>query len=254
MHQSTNDEPRRILSRREVMGGGLFLTALLLTGCKQRQVASGELPDVRWPDGRPVPYPAQGSAPAPAPAVPEGPLPGIMPRSAWTRTGVARPRDINPLNGVRRITIHHDGLPPASLSSQGQVASRIEMIRQSHVMSRGWADIGYHYVVDPQGRIWEGRSSRYQGAHVKDQNENNLGILCLGNFQVQQPTQAQLAALDRFVGFQMQRNAVPIARVRTHREIAQTECPGRNLQTYMVRTRSGGGQLASAAMRNGLAG
>jgi hypothetical protein len=253
-------DPRTVLgrdiTRRDVVGGGMLLAAMLLTGCGKRKVVTGDLPDVAWPDGRPVAMPPP--AMTPAPGVPSGGAPagpvGIMPRSSWTSAGIARPNDIYALGGVRRITIHHDGLPPTSLGSQGAVASRIEMIRQSHVQSRGWADIGYHYIIDPQGRVWQGRNDQYQGAHVKDQNENNLGILCMGNFERQSPSRAQLSSLDRFVALQMQRHGVPMSRVRTHREMAQTSCPGRNLQSYMVRTRSGGGQLAVAAMRSGLSG
>src|SRR5437762_8205698 len=110
------------------------------------------------------------------PVAPNSSLPaGVIPRAAWARTGIARPYDIYPIGGINRITVHHDGMPPVTLRSQGDVASRIESIRQAHVHARGWADIGYHYVVDPSGRVWEGRPVRFQGAHVKDQNENNLG-------------------------------------------------------------------------------
>jgi hypothetical protein len=176
---------------------------------------------------------------------------GVMPRSAWTRAGVANPRDINPLNGVRRITVHHDGMPPVDLRGQGDVAQRLEQIRRAHITRRDqpFADIGYHYIIDPQGRVWEGRSIRYQGAHVKDNNENNLGIMVLGHFNHQRPTPQALAALDRFVAVQMARHNVPLGRVMTHQEIKPTECPGSNLQRYMVQTRGRGGALALAVSR-----
>jgi hypothetical protein len=113
-------------------------------------------------------------------------------------------------------------------------------------VGRRWADIGYHYVIDPAGRVWEGRPTRLQGAHVKDHNENNLGIVVLGNFEEQRPTPEALRALDAFVAQQMQRLAVPISEVWTHRELMPTACPGRNLQSYMAATRSGSGRLARA--------
>lgn len=178
----------------------------------------------------------------------------VLPRSSWTRAGVARPREIYAMGGVSRITVHHDGMPPTSLRSMGDVAARIEQIRLAHIgRGREWADIGYHYIIDPQGRVWEGRNIGYQGAHVKDQNEHNLGVLVLGNFELQRPTAAALASLDRFVYSQMTRYNVTLGRLRTHREIAQTECPGANLQAYMLRTRAGGGMLASLASQSGLA-
>ncbi|MBY0262876.1 MAG: peptidoglycan recognition protein family protein [Phycisphaerales bacterium] len=253
------------LSRRELVGGGLVLGLFTLAGCNPG-VKTTALPDPYWVNANPVvnvppvtsgPVISNPNRPAVVVQQPQipldpGPLPGVMGRSQWTSRGVARVGDINPMNGVRRITIHHDGMPPVTMRSVGDVGGRIEQIRQSHVAGRGWADIGYHYVIDPQGRVWEGRNIRYQGAHVKDQNENNLGILVLGNFDRQQPTASQISALDRFVAAQMQRYRINLRDVKTHQERAPTECPGRNLQGYIVRSRSGGGQMALFAARSGL--
>lgn len=252
------------VSRRNVLaGGGILFGSLVLQACAgtSRRIDTS-LPEpiapsdnhqlIQWaqsptaPDGWNAPsLPIAPAQPAPTPvAVPDFNLPtGVLPRSMWTRAGVARSNDIHPIGGINRVTIHHDGMPPASLHSQGAVAARIEQIRQAHVAGRGWADIGYHYVVDPMGRVWEARNIRYQGAHVKDQNQNNLGILVLGNFEIQTPTPMQLAAVDRFAAEQMARYRVPMWRVHTHREIAQTACPGRNLQGYLVRTRMAGGAM-----------
>lgn len=119
------------------------------------------------------------------------------------------------------------------------------MGRKDHNNGKRWADIGYHYVIDPQGRIWEGRPTNLQGAHVKDTNEHNLGIMCMGNFDQQAPSAAQVAALDAFVVDQMRRYRVPITRVYTHQELNRSACPGRNLQAYMLQTRRTG-QIARA--------
>lgn len=248
-----------MVSRRQVLGGGLVLSALALVGCAGgSRSSSSALPSPRWGNGDAAPLPAPYIPPvAQAPTAPTPPAPiaglSITPRSAWTRTGIARPNDIYPMNGIRRITVHHDGLPPASLRTSAEIASRIEMIRRSHVEARGWADIGYHYVVDPTGRVWEGRNEARQGAHVKDQNENNLGILVLGNFERQSPTRAACASIDKIVAAKMSQHRVQLGAVRTHREMAPTECPGQSLQAYMNSTRNRGGGLAMLAGRSGLA-
>ncbi len=144
---------------------------------------------------------------------------------------------------VRRITVHHDGMEPVELRTVRDVAARLDHIRSAHQNGRGWGDIGYHYVIDPLGGAWEGRPLAWQGAHVADQNAGNVGILTLGNFEVQRPTEAQLAALYAFLKSQMRVYRVPARRVHTHRELAPTACPGRNLQPYMVRARGIGGVL-----------
>lgn len=242
-----SEEARR-LTRRVALGALGGLTALLLAGCNKSGVAGGAMPNPVWP------HPGEG--PAPARPVITGPVTrpsegisipsGVIPRSQWTRSGVARPNEINPMNGVRRITVHHDGISGSVGTSEAAARSRLESVRQSHVGSRGWADIGYHYVIDPAGRVWEGRSVRFQGAHVKDNNENNVGVMVMGNFDEQRPTPQAMAALDRFVAGSARQYGVPVNRILTHQEINPTACPGRNLQAYMVKTRGRSGAMGSA--------
>jgi len=149
------------------------------------------------------------------------------------------------LGVVSTITVHHDGMPPVTLRSARDVAARIDGIRHAH-QSRGWGDIGYHYIVDPFGRVWQGRPLAYQGAHVRDHNPHNLGVLNLGNFEIQSPTAAQLTTLERFLADRMTAHHVPLARLRTHRELMPTLCPGRSLQAAMNRMRRISPALARA--------
>jgi hypothetical protein len=236
--------------RREVLEGGLAMGLLLLAGCQQQQLT--DLPGPVRPGPAPG-LPARKSAKAPVAPAERFPQESVdvLPRSAWARSGVARVNDINPMLPVGRITVHHDGMDSFTSTSQGDAAHRIETIRQAHVNQRKFADIGYHYVIDPGGRVWEGRSARYQGAHVQDNNEGNLGIMCLGNFDLHRPSSAQLSALDRFVATQMRRYRVAINRVYTHQEINPTACPGRNLQSYMVATRGREGNMRYALLQTG---
>lgn len=238
------------LSRREVVGGGLVLGLLALAGCQRQQkwtpLSQAEL------DGPPhTIIPPTRNRPRPL-ASPETSSPsGIIPRREWTSTPPNLAL-INPMNGINRITVHHDGMDPVTLRSKGDAASRLELIRRAHVAphptqdNKPWADIGYHYIIDPQGRIWEGRPIQYQGAHVRNNNEHNLGVMLLGNFDEQRPTTDALASLDSFVADRMRAYRIPMSRVFTHQEINPTQCPGRNLQSYMLATRSGSGRLASA--------
>jgi N-acetylmuramoyl-L-alanine amidase-like protein len=170
--------------------------------------------------------------------------PGVVPRSQWARYG-PNVRLADPMVRIQRITVHHDGMPPVRIATMAAAAARIELIRRGH-RGKGWADIGYHYIVDPQGRVWEGRPITLQGAHVKNQNPHNLGILVLGNFEIQRPTASATSAVERFLVEQMHRYRVPLSKVYTHRELAATACPGRNLQRIMVAARSRGGTVANA--------
>ena len=93
-----------------------------------------------------------------------------------------------------------------------------------------------HFAVDPAGRVWEARPLGWQGAHVKDHNPGNIGIVVLGNFEVQTPGPSQLEGVRRHVTSLMRAYNVPRSRVHTHRDWgAQTACPGDTLQSSLQR-------------------
>lgn len=194
--------------------------------------------------GAPTPTPAPSfGAPPSYYALPQG----VIPRSQWTDQGLIVSRlTANGHDGrmgrVQRITIHHDSMTSGDVRSQRSAAERMRLIRTGHISRKGepFADIGYHFAIDPSGRVWEGRPLVYQGAHVRGQNDNNLGIVLMGNFDTQRPTPDALKTLERFVAAQMQRYSVPLSSVRTHQELAPTACPGRNLQAYLVASRTRG--------------
>lgn len=217
-----------------MLGMGLFLT-----GCASTQTTTS-LPGPIWQD---TPAPPPGPAPpTPSkPATPTNPMPGsVLARNQWSQAGPAYVL-MNRMLPIQFVTVHHDGMDPFYGNDAASAAARLEAIRRAH-RSKGWGDIGYHYAVDRGGRVWECRPINWQGAHVKDRNEGNIGVVTLGNFEVQSPTQAQIAALNRHVSWLMVNYSVQVKKVYTHREWpgAQTACPGTNLQRYMLAVRKNG--------------
>lgn len=157
----------------------------------------------------------------------------VIARDSWTRTGPTRSK-VNAMNGISKLTIHHEGWTAINFTDESTTAARIEKIRQYHTgPDRGWGDIGYHYIVDRAGRVWEGRPVQYQGAHVSQNNEHNVGILVLGNFDKQAPSNAQLKVLYDAVSVLSKQHSIKSAMVRSHQEITSTECPGKNMQNQM---------------------
>ena len=143
----------------------LFATAMALVGCGTKKVNSA-LPSPIWsasltPE---LKFPAQ---PASLPEA-RGTL-GAISRSTWAK-GQPIPNNMNHMLPVRYITIHHDGMrAPFTSTSKSSTATRLETIRKSHLRRDGgrWGDIGYHFAIDPAGRVWQGRPLMWQGAHVK---------------------------------------------------------------------------------------
>ncbi|MEM7756338.1 MAG: peptidoglycan recognition family protein [Planctomycetota bacterium] len=176
------------------------------------------------------------------------PATGSVARAEWARFGPNESladRMVSPAY----ITVHHDGMSRFDDRGSRAAAERLETIRRSHV-GRGWADIGYHYAIDPAGRIWQARPLALQGAHVRANNEANIGIVVLGNYELQRPSSASIASLAALVDAEMNRFSVPVSSVMTHREWAPTACPGRSLQAEVDRLRARGGrELARIADR-----
>ncbi len=214
------------LARRSLLLAGLGT----LVGCASPTTRRA-LPGAVWPQSAPI---ARQGTPVPAPVKATPALPGVMARTDWTSRRPVQAR-VNPMTKLRFITIHHDGMSPFYATSKPAVAARIELIRTGHVDRRGWGDIGYHFTVDRAGRIWEARSLELQGAHVKDHNEGNIGVLCLGNFEEQTPSTAQVRALESFVKSLHARYGIGRGCVRTHRDWAPTKCPGRHLLPHTSR-------------------
>lgn len=260
--QSEFEVSRRDLLRRGVSGLVLLAGASAFLGGCASGGGSGEpefaqgLPDINWPRD-PLANAAKKNTfsppaqPKPMPQAPTDVVPtGVLPRTAWARGGLITNRMNRADRPYSYITVHHDGINAFTNTSQAAAAGRLEMIRKSHLNRSGepFGDIGYHYLIDPAGRVWQGRPLQWQGAHVKGQNPGNLGICVLGNYNEQTPNRVQLARLNQFVAEQMRTHRVPLGNVKTHREWASTECPGESLQYAMISTRNSGGDLRRMAV------
>lgn len=221
----------------------LLLGLGALAGCAH-QTVQGPMPSPPWPAAPPSRPPVTHEASAvpapPPPAVPEW-RQHVIARSAWAQ-GDPSPLGMNRMAPIRHITVHHDGMEPFYATDRATVAAHLEGIRRLH-RRKGWADIGYHFAVDRAGRVWEARPLNWQGAHVKDHNPGNIGIVVLGNFEEQTPSDAQLDAVREHVTLLMHIYDVPPSRVHTHQEWqgAKTACPGASLQRSLERMRDSGG-------------
>ena len=138
-----------------------------------------------------------------------------------------------------RVTIHHQGGRPSVSRIQNTVVSEIDAIYGGHRQLQ-YGDIAYHFIVDYSGRVWEGRSLAYEGAHVSHENDRNLGVLLLGNFEKQSPSSESIATASSLVKRLRVRFGIKKHRVYGHRDLGSSVCPGKHLYPHVVALRGEG--------------
>jgi N-acetylmuramoyl-L-alanine amidase len=169
----------------------------------------------------------------------------VIARSTW---GAAKARDDRMeknKGGYTRITVHHSA-DPNPVALDGTTAKTYEAVREiqkAHMDGKNthYGDIGYHFVIDPYGRVIAGRDLEWQGAHAYgDNNIQNIGICLIGNFDEERPTQAALDALRREIEELRARYGIAKDHVLGHRELRATECPGKYLMEWIKGYRGSG--------------
>ena len=157
----------------------------------------------------------------------------IRPRSAWSPRREDR-QNLDRMQRPSKVTIHHSAMYFRSTSPR-DAAAQIGKIQREHMKTRGYGDIGYHFLIDPSGRIWEGRQLRWQGAHAHGNNNiGNIGVCLLGNFMRQRdgqgPTKAQVRSMERLVVNLTQRYRMRGDVLYCHSDFRSTECPGQRMK------------------------
>ncbi|MBI2363027.1 MAG: N-acetylmuramoyl-L-alanine amidase, partial [Elusimicrobia bacterium] len=134
-----------------------------------------------------------------------------------------------------RITVHHtQGHQTHGVEQTAQELRNIQAFHQGP--ERGWADIGYHFLIDGDGLVAEGRPSNVLGAHAAEANNGNLGISLMGNFEVQQVPPRQMDSLERLTAFLAVKYGIDVRRrgyLEGHYHWGPTGCPGANLKARL---------------------
>jgi len=141
----------------------------------------------------------------------------------------------------RWMTVHHTTDTGAAAFS-----TAVDVQAKHTGPPQNFTDVGYHYVIDTNGAVYEGRPLGIEGQHVELFNAANLGIAVAGDFESRlanmfspdTPTPAQLSALDDLVDVLAARFG--ISSVWTHLErklqsgAGATECPGAELIPHVI--------------------
>lgn len=130
--------------------------------------------------------------------------PPIIPRYRWDPNRDCQPdRTPGLASGARRIYIHHTVVFPHYGEHEGDDVVRA--ICLGHVNKRGFSDIGYNFLIDAYGRIYQGRVGGILqpviGAHASGFNRGSIGIALVGDFDEHAVPAAAVSALDQLVAW-----------------------------------------------------
>jgi hypothetical protein len=175
----------------------------------------------------------------------------LITRSEWGADSVP-PRTHPEYGDVQAAFVHHT--VNANTYRPEDSAGIVLGIARYHRDSNGWNDIGYNFLVDRYGQIFEGRAGGIDqpvvGAQAQGYNAVSTGIACLGTFESESFTSAGMKSLARVIGWKLSLHGVPVRgevtvvsaggpsnryaagtevtvhRICGHRDGDSTSCPG----------------------------
>ncbi|MCX5082144.1 MULTISPECIES: peptidoglycan recognition protein [unclassified Streptomyces] len=191
-----------------------------------------------------------------------GPRPRIVTRKGWGADETLRESNFSYTSKVKAAFVHHSAT--GNNYSCSQAPSVIRGIYRYHVKSMGWRDIGYNFLVDKCGNIYEGRAGGVakpvMGAHTLGFNTNSMGVAVIGTFESSKPPVAAVEGIARLTAWKLglygvnpsgktyltsaggnlygKGESVRLNVISGHRDGFATECPGRLLYNKLGTARS----------------
>jgi hypothetical protein len=199
-------------------------------------------------------------------------VPTVITRAQWGANESLR-RDEPEFNVITKLIVHHSD----TANGDTNPAATVRAIQAFHVQSNGWDDIGYNFLIDEQGRIYEGRWARAYadgevhngeatngmgvvGAHALNANGGSVGVCLLGTFSNQPPTAAAIDALGRLFAWKASLHNIDahgnsafmfadghvasFPNISGHRDTYSTSCPGGAAYALLPQLRDRVGSLA----------
>ncbi|MEV7431596.1 N-acetylmuramoyl-L-alanine amidase [Nocardioides sp. NPDC092400] len=180
------------------------------------------------------------------------PRPVVYSRAQWGANEKLRGATAPSYYEVHAGFVHHT--VNANEYTRDEVPGILRSIYAYHTQSRGWSDVGYNFLVDRFGRIWEGRYGGIDrpvvGAHTLGYNENSFAMSAIGNFDVKQPSSAMVQAYGALFAWKLSLHGVDASSpsqvvgkksfraINGHRDAGSTACPGRYLYAKLGKIRT----------------
>lgn len=151
----------------------------------------------------------------------------IKPRGVW---GHAIGHGWIRLLPVSVVYVHHSvGAAPSPNASE-EVEAAVMRSLDGTAHGRGFQGFSYNYAVAPSGRAWTGRG-RHVGAQNDGENSSSIGIVVMGNYQIDPATDRIVEGVAKLIAELKERGAIKrgVTIIRGHRDSDATACPGNKL-------------------------
>ncbi|WP_183098294.1 N-acetylmuramoyl-L-alanine amidase, partial [Nocardioides pelophilus] len=190
------------------------------------------------------------------------PMPGLYYRRAWNPDPRLRNGRPEYNRRIRQVHVHHT--VNSNDYARADVPGLIRAMYRYHTRNLGWSDIGYNFLVDRFGRLWEGRAGGprrpVRGAHTLGFNHASVGVAAIGNFEDGRVPKAVVRALVRVAAWKLDMygdrdprrtvwikssgsdkfrygKLVELPTIDGHRDTNDTACPGGDLYVALPRVR-----------------
>jgi hypothetical protein len=183
--------------------------------------------------------------------------PAVAPRASWGANEAIRRGGPTYAQSLRFGVVHHTA--GSNNYTAAQSAAIVRAIQTYHVKGNGWNDIGYNFLVDKYGQVFEGRYGGVErnvvGAHAEGFNTGSVGVALLGSYGTVKPTPAAIDAIAALLAWRLDVGHVdplarlswisggnarfpsgtpaPLATISGHRDTGLTACPGNALYSQL---------------------
>ena len=160
----------------------------------------------------------------------EVPKPTIVSASEWGSEPDPIPEERR--HTPRYLTIHHSGV---LWNEDDEPLARLRGLQSWGRSHRGWPDLPYHYLIAPDGRIFEGRSVEYEPETNTDYDTmGHIGVQAWGSFGAQRVSIEQIESLVALLAWLAEEHEIDPRTIQGHKDVAQTACPGDDLYRYIA--------------------
>jgi hypothetical protein len=134
---------------------------------------------------------------------------------------------------ITHVTLHHTG-SAHPLRPEEDPVEKLRGLQSWGAADRNWWDVPYHFLIDLQGHVYEGRDWRYMGeTNTTYDPSGHFLISVIGNYGRQEATREQIDAIAALMAWATDRFDLPLDRIGGHYNYAETSCPGQHLRRYL---------------------